>query len=199
MRRILNVLALGLAVALPAAAQAPAPKAETKAAPTADMTPGKAMEGTFGFVEMQFVPAAEAMPEEKWGFAPKDGEFKGVKTFAQQVKHIAAANNFFAALILGEKSDIDMSNIEMGPENIKTKAEIMAYLKGSFAHAHKAFAALTPAHALSEMKNPFGPGTVTPLGVASLMAFHDMDHYGQMVVYLRLNGIVPPASRRAAH
>jgi uncharacterized damage-inducible protein DinB len=199
MCRILNILALGLAATLPAAAQAPAAKPEAKPAPVVAMTPGKAMEGTFGFVEMQFVPAADAMPEEKWGFAPKDGEFKGVKTFAQQVRHIAAANHFFASLILGEKSDIDMSNIEMGPENLKTKAEIMAYLKASFARAHQAFGALTPAHALSELKNPFGPGTVTPLGLASLMAFHDMDHYGQMVVYLRMNGIVPPASRRAAH
>jgi uncharacterized damage-inducible protein DinB len=190
---------LALAFAPVLAAQAPAAKPEATAAPAAAMTPGKAMEGTYAFVEMQFVPAAEAMPEEKWGFAPKDGEFKGVKTFAQQVKHVAAANNFFASLILGEKSDITMANIEMGPENLKTKAEIMAYLKASFAHVHKAFGALTGAKALSEMKNPFGPGTVTPLGVANLMAFHDMDHYGQMVVYLRMNGIVPPASRRAAH
>ncbi len=190
---------LALAFAPFLAAQAPAAKPEAKAAPAASVTPGKAMEGTYAFVEMQFVPAADAMPEEKWGFAPKDGEFKGVKTFAQQVKHVAAANNFFAALILGEKSDITMANIEMGPENLKTKAEIMAYLKDSFAHVHKAFGALTPAHATSELKNPFGPGNVTPLGIANLMAFHDMDHYGQMVVYLRMNGIVPPASRRAAH
>lgn len=195
MRRILNVLALGLAVALPAAAQAPAPKA----APAVALTPGKAMEGTYAFVDMQFVPAADAMPEEKWGFAPKDGEFKGVKTFAQQVRHVAAANHFFSALILGEPSDISMANIEMGPENLKTKAEIMAYLKDSFAHAHRAFAAITAANATAEMKNPFGPGTTTPLGLATLLAFHGMDHYGQMVVYLRMNGIVPPASRRAAH
>jgi len=181
------------------AAQAPVTKPEVKTAPAAAMSPGKAMEGTYAFVEMQFVPAADAMPEEKWDFAPKDGEFKGVKTFAQQVKHVAAANNFFASLILGEKSDITMANIEMGPENLKTKAEVMAYLKDSFARVHRAFGAITAAHATTEMPNPFGPGTTTPLGIATLMAFHDMDHYGQMVVYLRLNGIVPPASRRAAH
>ena len=189
---------LPLLLTLPLAAQAPAAKAPASA-PAAEPTVGAAMDGTYQWVPMQFIGAAEAMPGDKYDFAPTQGEFKGVKTFAQQVKHVAAANNFFAALILGEKSDITMANIEMGPENLKTKAEIMAYLKDSFAHVHKAFGALTSAHATAEMKNPLGPGTTTPLGIATLMAFHDMDHYGQMVVYLRMNGIIPPASRQRAH
>lgn len=191
MRQVPLALLLGLAPAL--VAQAPA---AAKAAPAPDPTPGKAVDGSFQMVESQFVPAADAMPEEKYGFAPKDGEFKGVKTFAEQVKHIAAVNYFVGASILGEKPPVELGNPEVGPENLKTKAEIMAFLKASFAYAHKAVGSITEKNGTTSMKFPFGSGTTTPLGLATLLAFHGMDHYGQMVVYLRMNGIIPPASRR---
>src|SRR6266704_1921813 len=57
-------------------------------------------------VENEFVPAADAMPEDKYSFAPTSGEFKGVRTFAQQVKHVAASNYEFGAAILGEKTEV---------------------------------------------------------------------------------------------
>jgi uncharacterized damage-inducible protein DinB len=191
MNRFLMPFALGTTLL----AQAPA-KPETKpAAPAPAMTEGKAIDQTYAWVEGQFVPAADAMPEDKYGFAPKDGEFKGVKTFAQQVKHVAAVNYFVGASILGEKPPVEVGDPEMGPDNLKTKAEIMAFLKGSFTYARKAIDSITDKNATSQMKNPFGQGTMTPLGMSTLLAFHGMDHYGQMVVYLRLNGIIPPASR----
>jgi hypothetical protein len=119
-----------------------------------------------------------------------------VKTFAQQVKHVAAVNFAFGAMILGEKSQVDMANIEMGPDNLKTKAEIVNYLKDSFAYARKAIQSITAQNGTRSIKNPFGPGPdFTPLGLATLLSFHGMDHYGQMAEYLRMNGIVPPASR----
>lgn len=189
-----------LCLALPAAllAQAPVKKATKPAAPKSE---GESINQTYAWVAGQFIPAAEAMPEEKYGFAPTEGEFKGVKTFAQQVKHVAAVNYHLGSQILGEPlppeaGKIDLSNMEMGPDEVKTKAEIVAYLKGSFAYAQKAIASITAANATRPMKNPFGmPGEVTRLGEATLLAFHGMDHYGQMVVYLRMNGIIPPASR----
>lgn len=189
MRQVSLALLLGLAPAL--MAQAPA---AAKAAPA--LTPGMAVDATYQMVEKQFVSAAEAMPEEKYGFAPKDGEFKGVKTFAEQVKHVAAVNYFVGASLLGEKSPVDVGNPEVGPENLKTKAEIVKFLKDSYGYAHKAVGSISAKNATKSMKFPFGEGTTTPLGLATLLAFHGMDHYGQMVVYLRMNGIIPPASRR---
>ena len=121
----------------------------------------------------------------------------GLLTFAQQVKHVAAVNFAFGAMILGEKPQVDMAHIEMGPDNLKTKAEIVPYLKDSFAYARKAIQSLTVQNGGRPIKNPFGPGPdFTPIGMATLLAFHGGDHYGQMVEYLRMNGIVPPASRR---
>lgn len=180
---LMFLLAAGLA------AQAPAPK------PAAEPSVGAALDATFAWVPGQFIPAAEAMPEDKYDWAPTAGEFKGVKTFAQQVKHIAAVNYMLGAHLLGEKPPVEIGNPEMGPDALKTKAEIVKYLKDSFAYARKAVQSITTAGATKPLKHPFGPGDLTPVGVANLLAFHGMDHYGQMVEYLRMNGIIPPASR----
>ncbi len=186
---------LPLLLTLPLAAQAPAAKAPASA-PAAEPTVGAAMDGTYQWVPMQFIGAAEAMPGDKYDFAPTQGEFKGVKTFAQQVKHVAAINFYLAAQILGEKPPAEVGNPEMGPDGLKTKAEIVKYLTDSFAYARKAIQSLTAQNGSRSIKNPFGQGPdLTPIGMATLLAFHGMDHYGQMVEYLRMNGIVPPASR----
>ncbi|MGO9405583.1 MAG: DinB family protein [Terriglobales bacterium] len=145
-------------------------------------------------IESEFVSAAEAMPEDKYGFAPTNGEFKGVRTFAQQIKHVAAVNYLVAASILGEKPPVD-TNGEKGPDSAKSKAEILSFLKDSFAYAHKAVASITDANALEPIPNPFGKEKTTRLSLGSVFAWHGFDHYGQMVEYLRMNGIVPPASR----
>jgi hypothetical protein len=145
-------------------------------------------------IESEFVPAAEAMPEDKYGFAPTAGEFKGVRTFAQQVKHVAAVNYMVGAAILQEKSPVDLGG-ENGPENIKSKADIVKFLKDSFAYAHKAVGSITPDNYMGEVPPPFGSTKATRAGLAGIIAWHGFDHYGQMVEYLRMNGIVPPASR----
>lgn len=187
---------LSLLFALPLAAQAPAPKAPAPAAPVAEPTVGVAMDGTYQWVVGQFVGAAEAMPEDKFDWAPSQGEFKGVKTFAQQVKHVSAVNFFLGSVLLGEKPPAEVGNPEMGPDSLKTKAEILKYMKDSFAYARKAIQSITAQTGSRAVKNPFGQGPdMTPIGMATLLSFHGMDHYGQMVEYLRMNGIVPPASR----
>jgi DinB superfamily len=83
------------------------------------------------------VSAADAMPADKYGFAPTDGEFKGVRTFGQQVKHLAAANHILAAAALGEEPPAGAGD-EMGPETVRTKEEILDYLNGSFEHLARA-------------------------------------------------------------
>jgi hypothetical protein len=145
-------------------------------------------------IEHEFVPAADAMPEAKFGFAPMNGEFKGVRTFGEQIKHVAAVNYELGAAILEEKPPVDIGD-ESGPASVKTKAAILSYLKDSFVYVHKAVQTINEKNLVEPVKSPFGEGTVTRLGLATSVSGHAFDHYGQMVEYLRMNGIVPPASR----
>jgi uncharacterized damage-inducible protein DinB len=147
-------------------------------------------------LENDFVPAAEAMPEDKYDFAPTTGEFKGVRTFAQQVKHVAATNMIVAAALLQEKPPID-PKLDNGPDDIKSKADILKFLKDSFALAHKATATVNDKNASEMITSAFDPKSkTTRLAHANILTWHSFDHYGQMVVYLRMNGIIPPASRQ---
>ena len=156
---------------------------------------GQVLDHYIANVEGEFVPAAEAMPEDKYSFAPTNGEFKGVRTFAQQVKHVAAVNYLIAAAILGEKPPVDTGG-ESGPDAIKSKSEIVKFLKDSFAYVHKAVPDISEKGSLESVKNPFGERPVTRLELAAWIPSHSFDHYGQMVEYLRMNGIIPPASRQ---
>jgi hypothetical protein len=152
------------------------------------------LERSVAGVESEFVPAAEAMPEDKYSFAPTSGEFKGVRTFAQQARHVAAVNYLVGAAILEEKPPIELGG-ENGPDSVKSKAESVKFLKESFAYAHKAVGTINDGNLLKPIKSPFGEGTTTRLGMATLIVGHCFDHYGQMVEYLRMNSIIPPASR----
>jgi len=145
--------------------------------------------------EKEVVPAAEAMPDDKFNFAPTSpGDFKGVRTFELQVKHIAVANYALGSGILGEKPPIQMTGPN-GPPNIVSKADTIKFLKDSFEYAHKAINSVNETNMLLPIKSPFGDHMTTRLALATSILDHPWDHYGQMVVYLRMNGIIPPASR----
>lgn len=146
-------------------------------------------------VEKLIVEAAEAMPEDKFNFSPGSlnipgADYKGVRTFAVQVKHIAASNYFIWSPITGDKLPEGLKDGN-GPEGIKTKVDVMKFLNESFALGHRAAATLTAGNMLQT------PGTSksSRLYLATFGVAHAYDHYGQMVEYLRMNGIVPPASR----
>jgi uncharacterized damage-inducible protein DinB len=187
MRKTLSRIAIcTLALAAVVAAQDNKSKDEHR-------TVAQVLDRTVMNVEHEFVPAAEAMPEDRFGFAPSNGEFKGVRNFADQIKHVAAVNYIFGAAILGEKVPVDVGD-ESGPASVKTKAQIVAYLKASFVYVHKAVQTINEKNLVEPIKSPFGEGTVTRLGLATSVSAHCFDHYGQMVEYLRMNGIVPPAS-----
>lgn len=147
------------------------------------------------FVEKELVDAADAMPADKYSFAPTVGEFTGVRTFGQQVKHLAATNYILAAGALGEPPPADAGD-EAGPENLRMKSDILEYLKGSFRALHRAAAAIDEGNAVIA-NVPISPliGKATRLGYVQEALLHAYDHYGQMVIYLRMNGVVPPASR----
>jgi uncharacterized damage-inducible protein DinB len=140
-------------------------------------------------LENEFVGAAEAMPEEKFDFAPPTtaGEFKGVRTFSAQVKHVAEANYFFFGGPGFTEADDKAKSDAI--EKLKSKAEIIQALKDSFTQAHTYVDAITPDNAFVQTANG------TRGGMAAFGIAHFMDHYGQLVEYLRMNGIVPPASR----
>src|SRR6478672_13110754 len=104
-------------------------------------TAAAVLDAQFTQAEKDFLSAADAMPSDKYDFAPSNGEFKGVRTFAQQVKHVAATNYIFGAAILNEKPPVDTGG-ESGPDSVKSKADVVKFLKDSFAYLHKAVASI---------------------------------------------------------
>ena len=183
-------LLASLAVTASAIAANPQATAEPKA------TFASVLDHQLSGTEKAVVPAAEAMPDDKYDFAPTQGEFKGVRTFGAEVKHMAVANYALGAAILGEKPPVDLGGGPDGPANIKSKAETTKFLNDSFAYAHKAVNSVNEANILEPVKSPFGSNMTTRLALSISLIGHPYDHYGQMVEYLRMNGIIPPASRK---
>ena len=145
-------------------------------------------------VEKQIIDVAEAMPEEKYNFTPESlkisgSDYKGVRTFAGEVKHVAASNYFIWSALTGDKLPEGLKDGN-GPESLKSKMEIIRFLKDSFALGHKAAATLSAENMLQ-----LPTGKWTRLHRAEFGISHANNHYGQMIEYLRMNGIVPPASR----
>jgi uncharacterized damage-inducible protein DinB len=157
-------------------------------------TVSRIFDGQLSNTEKEVVSLAEAMPPEHYDFAPTAGEFKGVRTFGQQAKHLAAVNYLVSAAALKEKPPVDTGG-ENGPESAKSKEQIVQFLKDSFAYSHKAAQALTTENQTELVKSPFGQGEMARGALVSIALWHTFDHYGQMVVYARMNGVVPPASK----
>jgi uncharacterized damage-inducible protein DinB len=147
--------------------------------------------------EKDVVLAADAMPEEKYSFAPTRGEFTGVRTFGEQIKHLAANNYRMAGRMLSQTVTSDQE-AETGPDGVRSKAEIIEYLKGSFTALHQAAATVTAENVVAAVFSARGSTGQqnTRLQFAVDAVAHSYDHYGQIVEYLRMSGIVPPASRK---
>ena len=189
--RILPAIGALLLVAGPAAVGG----RQTTPPPPAPATVASVVDRQVTSVEKLIVEAAEAMPEEKYGFSPESlkiagAEYKGVRTFAQQVKHIAASNNILWFRLTGDKLPDDFKGGN-GPDAVKTKGEILKFLRDSYALGHRAAATLTDRNVL----DPPEGSKSTRLQLATFGVAHAYDHYGQMIEYLRMNGIIPPASR----
>lgn len=181
------LLALGSSICATTAA---AQQGKTDQKPTFSAVYDRTLSG----VEKEVVSGAEAMPDDKFNFAPTQGEFKGVRTFAQQVKHIAAVNYMLGAAIMSEKPPVPLGG-ENGPDTMTSKADVVKFLNESFAYLHKALATIDESNILGQVQSPFGSNKVSRMGLSLIAISHPFDHYGQMAVYLRMNGIVPPASR----
>ncbi|HWC18383.1 MAG TPA: DinB family protein [Terriglobales bacterium] len=154
-------------------------------------------------IEREIMNAADAIPQDKFDFSPGTsnipGDFKTpspVRTLAEQFKHIGDALEGEAAGIMGQK--LQPSPDENGPKNVKTKQEVIDYLKAAFAKAHSAIDTINQQNATEEIANPFGGNRkTTRLSLAVGMVGHSNNHYGQIIEYLRMNSIVPPESRRS--
>jgi hypothetical protein len=159
-------------------------------------TIASAVDREINTIEKEIVDAAEAMPEDKFNFSPESlsipgSDYKGVRTFALQVKHVAASNYALWSPLTRDTFPENFLGGD-GPDNLKTKADIIKFLKDSFALGHKAAATLT----VQNMLQPAEHSKSTRLQLPTFGVAHAFDHYGQMVEYLRMNGIVPPASRK---
>jgi hypothetical protein len=195
----LAVLILVVAVFLPSIDKISAtakPQAPSQQPPP---TLASAVDRDITSIEKQIVDVAEAMPEDKFNFSPENlnipgADYKGVRTFALQLKHVAASNFAIWSPLTGDTFPKDFLGGN-GPESVKTKADILKFLHDSFALGHKAAATLTP----QNMLQPPEHSKSTRLRLATFGVAHACDHYGQMVEYLRMNGIVPPSSRANSH
>jgi hypothetical protein len=188
---VFAVAALGQRIAAAAAASTPQAQPSQLPSPTV----ASVVDREISAVEKQVVEVAEAMPEDKFNFSPESlnipgDDYKGVRTFAVQVKHVASSNYFIWSPLTGDKVPENITDGN-GPADLKSKADVIKFLKDSFALGHKAAATLTPENML---QTP-GKSKSTRLHLANFGVAHAYDHYGQMVEYLRMNGIVPPASR----
>ena len=186
----------------PAEANSPTPPQEPTAAEIGKKeSVASAFLRSIGFQEYEVRSVAEAMPEEKYGYRPAEGNFKNekpqfgpaeVRTFAEQVKHIACANFAFAAELDGQKPPEGCD--KGGPSPARSKRELLTYLRDSFAAIRKSLSAIDANNMFDPIEGPYA-GPNTRLGLAAVVLWHAADHYGQMTLYLRENGIVPPASR----
>jgi uncharacterized damage-inducible protein DinB len=192
---LLMAVLISTATALGQPTNTAAPASVPQAQPSPPPTIASAVDSEISNIERQIIDVAEAMPEDKYNFSPESlnipgSDFKGVRTFAVQVKHVAASNYFIWSHLTGDKLPEGLKDGN-GPENLKTKAEIIKFLQDSFALGHKAAATLTTENMLQTAEG----SKSSRLHLATFGVAHAFDHYGQMVEYLRMNGIVPPASR----
>ena len=164
-------------------------------------TVGIALMRTFGSQEYEFRAAAEAMPEDKYNFRPSaPGKFTEaapfgpteLRTFAEQIKHVACSNFAFAAELDAKQPPPACD--KGGPDPAKTRAQLLTYLRDSFAALNKSLNVVSSKNMYDPIEGPYA-GPNTRLGLAGVAIWHVADHYGQISLYLRLNGIVPPASR----
>jgi uncharacterized damage-inducible protein DinB len=186
-----------LGVSLSAAAQTAAAYTATKpAAGDEEQAPtsiAESVSGPLQFIEGSFLGVAEAMPEDKYPFIPTAGKFDGVRSFGEQVKHVACAQFAFFNEFEGKEPPKDC---EKGGDNpAKTKVELLKYLKDSFDYSNRVLATLNAKNSMDRVEGRYA-GPNTKLGISVVAVWHITDHYGQMVEYLRMNGIVPPVTQK---
>ena len=134
-----------------------------------------------------FIRSAEKMPEAEYGFKPSPD----VRSFGQQVAHVADDQYNLCAPAKGETRKAAYTDIE---SRLSKKADLLAALKEAFAYCDGAYDALTDASGVEIVK--FGKSSRTKIAMLNWNLWHTWEHYGNVVVYLRMKGLVPPSSER---
>lgn len=174
--------------------------ASAQAAPAAGFDPTKQILQTVQRFENNLMALAKAMPADKYNFAPSSEIFKAgspakfdtVRTFAQQLTHVAGMSfQFYAPFGVEPDPSIDVKNLD----KITSKDEVLKVLQASFDMQNKAIAGMTTENAFT----PKGPRNMTLVAAILVVMGDDDDHYGQLVEYGRMNGIIPPATEQNAH
>lgn len=187
------LVAVSLVVVFAMAPVVKAQQAGGKVAPGTMVAPAEALNSLLHMTESQMIDLVKALPADKYGFAPSPAifapgqqtAFAGVRTFGGLVIHVAQANYILGARVNGSKPEIDPTTLA----KLSSKDEIVAALEASFAFDHKVIGTITTANAFESVGGPFTRSTE-----AAFIVVHASDEYGQMVEYLRMNGITPPAS-----
>ena len=149
--------------------------------------------GPLQTVEGQLLGVAEAMPESKYSFIPTSGNFEGVRSFGEQIKHVACSQFAFFNEIERKTPPADCE--KGGPSKATTKAELIQYLRDSFDYGNRVLASTDQKNQLDRVEGHYA-GPSTRLGIGVTAVWHMTDHYGQLVEYLRMNGIVPPVTQQ---
>ena len=148
--------------------------------------------GPLKTAEGQLLSLAEAMPEAKYSFIPAAGKFDDARSFGEQIKHVACSQFAFLNEIEGKAPPVGCE--KGGPSKAATKAELIQYLRDSFDYGDRVIGMVNQ-NPLARVEGPYA-GPNTRLGMAVTAVWHITDHYGQLVEYLRMNGIVPPPTQR---
>ena len=173
-----------LALILAAALTAPAAAQQPSGNPVSDGIRGQ-WNGVKGYIRQ----SGELMAESNFDYRPVDG----VRSFGEILAHVAGASYVICASARNEKTPFAEDHFE---KNAKTRAAILKATTDAIAYCDEAFNALTDANAAQMVPNPFGDGQRSRTSVLVLQVAHDNEHYGNLVTYFRMNGIVPPSSRR---
>jgi uncharacterized damage-inducible protein DinB len=143
------------------------------------------IKGIYNISRSDVLRAAEKMPEENYSFKPSPD----VRTFGQIIGHIADAQYLFCSVALGE------TNPAPGIEKSKTsKADLVKALSDALTYCDKAYSGMTDAHA-ADMAKFFGRDQ-PKLAILAFNSAHNMEHYGNLVTYMRIKGLVPPSSEQ---
>ena len=165
--------------------------------PAADTAPSfsKLYDHDLSSLEAEFVPLVEAMPADRFGFVPTDGDFAKSRSFGQQATHVATVLYEVSAGILQQKMPVELGTNENGTVNPASKEAVVKYVKDAFAYSHQAVGSISGENVLGLVSSPFDKKSISRAYLANILTWHSYDHYGQMVIYARMNKIIPPASR----
>jgi uncharacterized damage-inducible protein DinB len=163
---------------------------EMTAAPAAAQTASDAVRNSWNSVKRNIKESAELMPEENFAFKPTPD----VRSFGEILAHVAGASYAFCASARNEDAPFKEDSFE---GKMTTKAQIVKVTNDAIAYCDSAFAQLTDANMTQKVHAAFD-GNNNVLRVSSLIGQvdHDNEHYGNLVTYFRLKGLVPPSSRR---